>query len=127
MEKEKIIQLIEHELVQADEANSEVDFEKHIYAIRTLTELVTSDSENVSYKEKRQTSSKAYLSQSRVEKSSSQGVKQQGTDEISMSELKAMGGNVPASQQTTANDTSISTKRMVTDDELGNGESIFDF
>ena len=42
MEKDKIIQLIEQELVQADEANSNAEFEKHIYAIHTLTSLVLS-------------------------------------------------------------------------------------
>ena len=31
MDREKIIQLIEQELVQADEASNEQQFEKHIY------------------------------------------------------------------------------------------------
>lgn len=39
MDKDKIISLIEQELVQANEAESEADFQKHIYAIHTLTSL----------------------------------------------------------------------------------------
>ena len=39
VDKDKIIALIEQELVQADEAESEADFQKHIYAIHTLTSL----------------------------------------------------------------------------------------
>ena len=37
MNKEKLIALIERELVQADEAASEAEFSKHMYAIHTLT------------------------------------------------------------------------------------------
>lgn len=39
MNKEQLIQLIEHELVQADESQNEQQFEKHMYAIHTLTSL----------------------------------------------------------------------------------------
>lgn len=127
MKKEKVIQLIEQELVQADEASSKVEFEKHIYAIRTLTELVMSDSNNVSFNEQRTTLPKSYRSQALSQTNVAQTSKQSTSDEISLAELEAMGGNVPSKQQTTSNDSSISANRMVTDDELGNGESIFDF
>lgn len=41
MNKDKLIQLLEHELVQADAATTDAAFEKHIYAIHTLTALYT--------------------------------------------------------------------------------------
>ncbi|MCD8859644.1 YwdI family protein [Staphylococcus gallinarum] len=127
MEKEKVIQLIEQELMQADEASSKVEFEKHIYAIRTLTELVTSDSNNVSFYEQRQVLSKSAHSQGLSQSNTSVTTNQPKSDEISMAELKAMGGHVPSKQQTSTSDNAVSGNRMVTDDELGNGESIFDF
>ena len=37
MRNDKMIHLIEQELVQADEAQTEAEFEKHMYAIHTLT------------------------------------------------------------------------------------------
>ena len=40
MNKDKLIQLIEQELVQADEAQTESEFEKHMYAIHTLTSFI---------------------------------------------------------------------------------------
>ena len=42
MRNNKMIHLIEQELVQADEAHTEAEFEKHMYAIHTLTSLYTS-------------------------------------------------------------------------------------
>lgn len=39
MNRAQVIQLIEHELVQADEATNEQQFEKHMYAIHTLTSI----------------------------------------------------------------------------------------
>lgn len=41
MNKDKLIQLLEHELVQADAATTDAAFEKHIYAIHALTALYT--------------------------------------------------------------------------------------
>ena len=51
MEKDKIVQLIEQELVQADEAKNDAEFEKHIYAIHTLTSLVTSSNSKQHYRD----------------------------------------------------------------------------
>ena len=42
MNKEQILQLIEQELIQADEAQTDTEFEKHMYAIHMLTSLVSS-------------------------------------------------------------------------------------
>ena len=39
MNRAQVIQLIEHELVQGDEATNEQQFEKHMYAIHTLTSI----------------------------------------------------------------------------------------
>ena len=41
MNKEQILQLIEQELIQADEAQTDTEFEKHMYAIHMLTSLVS--------------------------------------------------------------------------------------
>lgn len=43
MNRAQVIQLIEHELVQADEATNEQQFEKHMYAIHTLTSIYAND------------------------------------------------------------------------------------
>ena len=52
MNKEQLIQLIEQELVQADEAQDEQQFEKHMYAIHTLTSLYSDVSKRPSKKSK---------------------------------------------------------------------------
>ncbi|MGO3050535.1 hypothetical protein CD110_03655 [Staphylococcus casei] len=125
MEKEKIIQLIEQELVQADEAHNSVEFEKHMYAIHTLTGLITHTS-NQTYKDDLSSVSNSFKStaQSNVDKPLSQT--KQEHHGISAEELRAMGGNV-TSQAHTVSDTSLSSNKLVTDDEIGNGDSIFDF
>ncbi|WP_437271950.1 DUF5327 family protein [Staphylococcus succinus] len=128
MEKEKIIQLIEQELVQADEAHNSVEFEKHMYAIHTLTGLITHTS-NQTYKDNNMSSvsnSFKSTSQSNVDNPVSQT--KQNHHGISAEELRAMGGNVTSQAQPhTVSDTSLSSNKLVTDDEIGNGDSIFDF
>ncbi|MEP9851152.1 DUF5327 family protein [Staphylococcus aureus] len=123
MEKDKIIQLIEQELVQADEANNNAEFEKHIYAIHTLTSLVTdTTSDHKMYKHNTYNVSSSFKSSSRMSNDTS---KKQG---VSAEEIRAMGGKT--SQPTSQNisfDTSLSSNKLVTDDEIGNGDSIFDF
>ncbi|WP_412519348.1 DUF5327 family protein [Staphylococcus simulans] len=124
MNKDKLIALIEKELVQADEAASEAEFSKHMYAIHTLTSLYTdSDATEVtrSSKQTRTTYHQApsITSQSHTASSHSQ---------ISAEEIKAMGGKVSSEH----NPSNLSTppgnsNKMITDDELGNGDSIFDF
>ena len=47
---------------------------------------------------------------------------------ISAEEIQAMGGKVPASSTKFTNaNTSLNANKLVTDDEIGNGDSIFDF
>ena len=128
MNKDKLIQLIESELVQADEATSDAAFEKHLYAIHTLTSLYVEQqgTQNAStsrlhYPEVNQThySNSSYPSQSAASSRTSQ-------QDVTVDEIKAMGGKVPASmQQSQSSD--LPSNKMVTDDEIGNGDSIFDF
>lgn len=123
MEKEKIIQLIEQELVQADEAKNDAEFEKHIYAIHTLTSLVNSSNDKQHVKDNTYSVSTSFKS--------SQNVKHAITREkqgISPEEIQAMGGEIPASSTKYTNtNTSPNSNKLVTDDEIGNGDSIFDF
>ncbi|MBX8992958.1 MULTISPECIES: DUF5327 family protein [Staphylococcus] len=131
MNKDKLIQLIESELVQADEATSDAAFEKHLYAIHTLTSLYVEQqgTQNAStsrqhYPEVNKThySASSYPSQSAASSRSSQKSQQ----DVTVDEIKAMGGKVPASmQQSQSSD--LPSNKMVTDDEIGNGDSIFDF
>lgn len=113
MDKDKIINLIEQELVQADQTSNHHDFEKHMYTIHTLTSLfLTSDdgkhnSINGSSESIRKVSEKPQR------------------QEISAAEIKAMGGTVASNYSTTKSNEQ--SNLMVTDDEIGNGESIFDF
>lgn len=125
MNKEKLIALIERELVQADEASSEAEFSKHMYAIHTLTSLYTdNDLSDVSTCSPKQTSTTYHQAPSVTSPSHTTSSHSQ----VSAAEIKAMGGKV-SSQHDPSN---LSTppgnsNKMVTDDELGNGDSIFDF
>lgn len=123
MNKEKLIALIERELVQADEASNEAEFNKHIYAIHTLTSLYTdSDSSNVSTRSSKQTSMTYQQAPSATSPS------QTTHSQVSAAEIKAMGGKV--SSQHSSSDLSTppgNSNKMITDDELGNGDFIFDF
>lgn len=116
MNKEQLIQLIEQELVQADEAQDEQQFEKHMYAIHTLTSLYSDVSKRPSKKSKHDFTNI-------VTSESSFSNKPSNHSAITAAEIEAMGGKVP---QTMKNQTK-SSNMMVTDDEIGNGESIFDF
>ncbi|UEX89886.1 DUF5327 family protein [Staphylococcus ratti] len=116
MNKDKLIELIEAELIKADAAANDTDFDKHMYAIHTLTSLyIEATPSKVS---KPSSPSTMYAQQPSVgSKVTTQGV----TDE----EIRLMGGKVSVSK---SNDVSApSHQRMKTDDEIGNGESIFDF
>ncbi|EKU47454.1 DUF5327 family protein [Staphylococcus massiliensis] len=115
IQKERIIEQIEHELVQAEATDSNQAFEKHMYTIHTLTELVVG-----------QTASQQPVQNSNPKQSvtsSSQSTTSSSKDSISDQELKMMGGKVkqPSSDSTSMNN------NMVTDDNIGNGDSIFDF
>lgn len=123
MEKEKIIQLIEQELVQADEAKNDAEFEKHIYAIHTLTSLVNSSNNKHHFKDNTYSVADSFKSSRNVEQTTAS--MKQG---ISTEEIQAMGGKVPASSTKFTNaNTSLNSNKLVTDDEIGNGDSIFDF
>ncbi|UXU54718.1 DUF5327 family protein [Staphylococcus agnetis] len=115
MIKDKLIELIEAELVKADASASDAEFHKHMYAIHTLTSLYShSDSQSSAPSLQRKQGEQATVSHA---SSSAQTV----TDE----EIRLMGGKVP-SQASHASHTP-SNPRMITDDALGNGESLFDF
>ncbi|EQA5960604.1 DUF5327 family protein [Staphylococcus pseudintermedius] len=102
MNKDKLIQLLEHELVQADAA-----FEKHIYAIHALTALYTGQETSAPSRS-----------------SSTVTPKRQASTQVTDEEIRMMGGKVSSSSATAQ---TTSDQRMVTDDEIGNGASIFDF
>lgn len=125
MNKDNIIELIEHELVQADEAQSDADFEKHMYAIHTLTSLYTNGTSN-----NRKTRDNTYNVASSFKKSvynSNQSSSNKSTD-ISAEELQAMGAKVPSTmQQQSSVQNSTQGSKLTTDDNIGNGDSIFDF
>ncbi|MGV3042657.1 DUF5327 family protein [Staphylococcus rostri] len=104
MQKEKLIQLLEHELMQADQATTDAAFDKHMHAIHTLTALYTD-----------QATPQTTVSRPAATPSTS--------TKVSEEEIRLMGGRVTESN--TAPTTS--DNRLVTDDAIGNGESIFDF
>lgn len=106
MQREKLIQLLEHELMQADRATTDAVFDKHIYAIHTLTSLYT-DQETPKV-----TSSISATTHTPVT-----------STKVSDEEIRLMGGRVTESSVTSK----TTDNRLVTDDEIGNGESIFDF
>ncbi|MDP4467535.1 DUF5327 family protein [Staphylococcus hyicus] len=115
MNKEKMIELIEAELIKAEASQTNSEFEKHMYAIHTLTSLYShSDSQSSAPSLQRKQGKQVTVSHA---SSSAQTV----TDE----EIRLMGGKVP-SQASHASNTP-SNPRMITDDALGNGESLFDF
>ncbi|WP_432717571.1 DUF5327 family protein [Staphylococcus equorum] len=129
MEKDKVIQLIEQELVEADEANNNAEFEKHIYAIHTLTSLVTgSTSQHKSYKDNTYDVSSSFQTSTIVSNGTSKTQSASKKPAVSEEEIRAMGGKTsqPAPQNSVS-DTSLTANKLVTDDEIGNGDSIFDF
>ena len=62
-----------------------------------------------------------FKSKSKFKHSSSQG-----KSKVTAAEIEAMGRKVPDSMKSSQNN-SLPSNTMVTDDEIGNGESIFDF
>ena len=127
MNRAQVIQLIEHELVQADEATNEQQFEKHMYAIHTLTSIyANNESKTASSKSQDQDfTNTVATSLSKVNQSSNIS-SLQGKSKVTAAEIEAMGGKVPDSMKSSQNN-SLPSNTMVTDDEIGNGESIFDF
>lgn len=131
MNKEQIIQLIERELVQADEANDNQEFEKHMYAIHTLTSLYA-HSESVPSARRNKTHdftdtvSAPSFSNNNATSSGMNHSASSSKPTVTAAEIEAMGGKVPNSMKSSQNN-SLPSNTMVTDDEIGNGESIFDF
>ena len=93
MRNDKMIHLIEQELVQADEAQTEAEFEKHMYAIHTS--LYTSSDNQTSVQDRHEASNAQVLSSQRKESNQSNHNKNQ----VSAAEIEAMGGKVPQSMK----------------------------
>ena len=131
MDKDKVIQLIERELVQADESTSQQDFEKHMYAIHTITALYTSSATDKMSMGKSKGNDFTHTEVSTANKSMSDNYNKSGYDNVTIEEIRAMGGkvsNMETAKSQPTNTNSISNSNlMTTDDEIGNGESIFDF
>ncbi|MBY6179843.1 DUF5327 family protein [Staphylococcus warneri] len=125
MDKDKIIQLIERELVQADESSSQHEFEKHMYAIHTITSLYTTSSmQSLQHNDFTHTD---IDTQHKLMKTTNQ---QKSYDHVTPEEIQAMGGKVTHtnhSNKEQSSSTLSNSNLMTTDDEIGNGESIFDF
>ena len=133
MDKEQIIQLIERELVQADEANNNQEFEKHMYAIHTLTSLyanhdvTTSSRRSKSHDFTDTVAAPSFSKNNNTMTSSGTNYSTSSSkSKVTAAEIEAMGGKVPDSMKSSQNN-NLPANTMVTDDEVGNGESIFDF
>ncbi|MCE5090681.1 hypothetical protein BUY43_04540 [Staphylococcus devriesei] len=131
MNRDDIIRLIEQELVQADEAANEYQFEKHMYTIHTLTSLYAKGSSS-STQGHDFTNTVTANSFSKNKLKTTDYVAHQTTNTpqdkptVTAQEIEAMGGKVPNSMKSSTNE-SLPSNTMVTDDEIGNGDSIFDF
>lgn len=123
MNKETLITKIEQELVQAEQAQNEHAFEKHMYTIHILTSLYAATS-NTSYIGERPLNYR-FANQNQV----SQSQRTQPTHQVTAAEIEAMGGKVSTQQSQSKQYTQNTTQqqRLATDDDIGNGESIFDF
>ncbi|MCU5746861.1 DUF5327 family protein [Staphylococcus sp. SQ8-PEA] len=131
MNKDKLIQLIEDELLEAEEAEAEHEFEKHMYAIHALTSLYANEKTR-HYKmqnhQHSQYNDKQPIYQTSLDDKHHFTLSQRSstTNDVTIDEIKAMGGKVPEQMKSTS-DTGLPSNKMVTDDEIGNGDSIFDF
>ena len=131
MNRDDIIRLIEQELVQADEAVNEYQFEKHMYTIHTLTSLYAKGSSSNAPSHDF-TDTVTANSFSKNKRKTTDYVAHQTTNTpqdkptVTAQEIEAMDGKVPHSMKSSTNE-SLPSNTMVTDDEIGNGDSIFDF
>ncbi|CDR27942.1 DUF5327 family protein [Staphylococcus schweitzeri] len=121
--RETLIARIEQELVQAEQAQHDHDFEKHMYAIHILTSLYDSTSNTPHISEQqmnRRIANHNQMPQSQIT---------QPTHQVTAAEIEAMGGKVnrQQSQSKQYSQSSNQQQRLATDDDIGNGESIFDF
>ncbi|MEQ6029715.1 DUF5327 family protein [Staphylococcus saccharolyticus] len=122
MNQDKIVQFIEQELVQAEEAQTDAEFEKHMYAIHTLTSLFSTGVSAMTPLNSNQSNMPVSHLKTHASNESTQSRKK--TNDVSVAEIKAMGGKVPASMKGKHDS---SSNIMTTDDNIGKGESIFDF
>ncbi|HEH2988894.1 TPA: DUF5327 family protein [Staphylococcus aureus] len=123
--RETLIARIEQELVQAEQAQHDHDFEKHMYAIHILTYLYASTSNTPHIGEQqmnRRIANHNQMPQSQIT---------QPTHQVTAAEIEAMGGKVNTHSAHHHNKSysqpSNQQQRLATDDDIGNGESIFDF
>ncbi|HEJ9389467.1 TPA: DUF5327 family protein [Staphylococcus aureus] len=123
--RETLIARIEQELVQAEQAQHDHDFEKHMYAIHILTFLYASTSNTPHIGEQqmnRRIANHNQMPQSQIT---------QPTHQVTAAEIEAMGGKVNTHSAHHHNKSysqpSNQQQRLATDDDIGNGESIFDF
>ncbi|RNF94419.1 DUF5327 family protein [Staphylococcus aureus] len=123
--RETLIARIEQELVQAEQAQHDHDFEKHMYAIHILASLYASTSNTPHIGEQqmnRRIANHNQMPQSQIT---------QPTHQVTAAEIEAMGGKVNTHSAHHHNKSysqpSNQQQRLATDDDIGNGESIFDF
>ncbi|HGO3823346.1 TPA: DUF5327 family protein [Staphylococcus aureus] len=123
--RETLIARIEQELVQAEQAQHDHDFEKHMYAIHILISLYASTSNTPHIGEQqmnRRIANHNQMPQSQIT---------QPTHQVTAAEIEAMGGKVNTHSAHHHNKSysqpSNQQQRLATDDDIGNGESIFDF
>lgn len=123
--RETLIARIEQELVQAEQAQHDHDFEKNMYAIHILTSLYASTSNTPHIGEQqmnRRIANHNQMPQSQIT---------QPTHQVTAAEIEAMGGKVNTHSAHHHNKSysqpSNQQQRLATDDDIGNGESIFDF
>ncbi|HDH1207827.1 TPA: DUF5327 family protein [Staphylococcus aureus] len=125
LNRETLIARIEQELVQAEQAQHDHDFEKHMYAIHILKSLYASTSNTPHIGEQqmnRRIANHNQMPQSQIT---------QPTHQVTAAEIEAMGGKVNTHSAHHHNKSysqpSNQQQRLATDDDIGNGESIFDF
>ncbi|HHQ6654339.1 TPA: DUF5327 family protein [Staphylococcus aureus] len=123
--RETLIARIEQELVQAEQAQHDHDFEKRMYAIHILTSLYASTSNTPHIGEQqmnRRIANHNQMPHSQIT---------QPTHQVTAAEIEAMGGKVNTHSAHHHNKSysqpSNQQQRLATDDDIGNGESIFDF
>lgn len=123
--RETLIARIEQELVEAEQAQHDHDFEKHMYAIHILTFLYASTSNTPHIGEQqmnRRIANHNQMPHSQIT---------QPTHQVTAAEIEAMGGKVNTHSAHHHNKSysqpSNQQQRLATDDDIGNGESIFDF
>ena len=97
-----------------------------MYAIHTLTSIYANNESKTSSKSQGQDFTNTVATSFSKVNQSSNISSLQGKSKVTLAEIEAMGRKVPDSMKSSQNN-SLPSNTMVTDDEIGNGESIFDF